>query len=177
MTLITGNAGKTAEFAALLGVEVANEKVKLTEIQALDVADVARHKAAEAYVKIGRPVFVDDTGFALDAWGGLPGALIAWFLKTVGNQGVLEMARGLEDRGVEVKTALGYADESGVQVFCGSLRGTLATEERGSEGFGYDPIFIPEGSECTFAEMSAAEKNEISMRRLAADEMRRSLGL
>jgi XTP/dITP diphosphohydrolase len=177
ITLITGNQGKVAEFEALIGTELQSQKIPLTEIQALDVAEVAKHKAAEAYAAIGAPVLVDDTGFAIDAWQGLPGALITWFLQTVGNQGILQMAAQLPDRSVTVTTALGYADANGVQVFTGTVKGTLATEERGDNGFGYDAIFIPEGSDKTFAEMTSDEKNQISMRKLAADQLKASIQL
>lgn len=175
ITLITGNQGKVAEFEALMGVELQNQKIPLAEIQSLDVTEVAWHKATEAYAAIGSPVLTDDTGFTINAWNGLPGALITWFLQSVGNQGILQMAKGLSDRSVTVTTALGYADEHGVQVFTGTLHGTLATEERGKNGFGYDAIFIPDGYDKTFAEMTNEEKNEISMRKLAVDKLKESI--
>ncbi|MGV9865682.1 non-canonical purine NTP pyrophosphatase [Rhodococcus koreensis] len=177
MTLITGNAGKAAEFEALLGFSIAHEKVRLAEIQAIDVAEVAKSKAQEAYVNLGKPVLVDDTGFSLTAWGGLPGALVSWFLDSVGNEGILRMAQGFSDRRVTVTTALGYADADGARVFLGSLQGTLADRERGDNGFGYDSIFIPGGGTRTFAEMSSDEKNAISMRRLAVDNLKSILGV
>lgn len=172
ITLITGNQDKAAEFEELLGTEVLSQKISLTEIQSLDVVEVARHKAAEAYAAIGTPVLVDDTGFTINQWNGLPGALITWFIQSVGNQGILQMANSLSDRSVTVTTALGYADENGVRVFTGSLNGTLATVERGDNGFGYDAIFIPEGHDKTFAEMTHEEKNQISMRRLAVEDFK-----
>lgn len=175
--LITGNSGKAREFSELLGLPIDHQKLDLTEVQALSVADVAWSKAEEAYDLLKRPVMVDDTGFNVHEWNGLPGALIAWFLKTVGTKGLLKMAVSLTDRNVDVTTAIGYADEDGVRVFTGTVSGTLPLEERGNEGFGYDPIFVPAGYDKTFAEMTADEKNAISMRRVAVDEMKRGLGL
>jgi XTP/dITP diphosphohydrolase len=131
IALITGNAGKAAEYAAMLGIEVTPAKAELTEIQSLDVADVAARKAADAYAQLGEPVLVDDTGLTVHAWNGLPGALVAWFLDTVGPQGILAMAAGLTDRRATVSTALGYASADGVRVFRGTVNGTLATEPRG----------------------------------------------
>jgi XTP/dITP diphosphohydrolase len=87
------------------------------------------------------------------------------------------MSAGLTDRTATVQTALGYADSDGVQVFTGSLNGTLATEPRGSNGFGYDSLFIPAGSDYTFAEMTDEQKNTISHRRLAVDALRKGLGI
>jgi XTP/dITP diphosphohydrolase len=179
ITLITGNAGKAAEYAAMLGIEVTPAKAELTEVQALDVAHVAARKAADAYAQLREPVLVDDTGLSIHGLNGLPGALVAWFLDTVGPQGILNMAAGLTDRRATVTTALGYADAAGVQVFTGTVNGSLATEPRGTSGFGYDPIFIPDTdiSHRTYAQMTSEEKNKISHRRHAVEAMRNGLGL
>jgi non-canonical purine NTP pyrophosphatase (RdgB/HAM1 family) len=179
IALVTGNPGKAAEFAALLGIDVTPVKAgELTEIQSLDVAEVAARKAADAYALLGEPVLVDDTGLTFREWNGLPGALIAWFVETVGAQGILDMTRTLTDRTATAVTALGYADANGVQVFTGAVTGTLATEPRGNDGFGYDPIFIPDHSDGrTFAQMTSQEKNKISHRARAVEAMRNSLGL
>jgi non-canonical purine NTP pyrophosphatase (RdgB/HAM1 family) len=175
VALITGNEGKAREYAELLGLEVTAVKEELAEIQALDVANVVTRKAAEAYEKIHRPVLVDDTGLTLHAWNGMPGALVRWFLDTVGTSGILDMAANVTDRSASVTTAIGYADKNGVQVYTGTLHGTLATAERGSNGFGYDSIFVPAGGEQTFAEMSSEQKNGISHRRLAVNALRAGL--
>lgn len=177
VVLITGSDDKAHEYATLLGLEVGAVKEDLVEIQALDVATVAKQKAEDAYAKLRSPVLVDDSGLALHAWNGLPGALIAWFLDTVGTQGLLDMAAAVTDRRASVTTALGYADVNGVRVFTGTLQGNLATEPRGRRGFGYDSIFVPAGSTLTIAEMSAEEKNTISPRRLAADAFRQHFNL
>jgi XTP/dITP diphosphohydrolase len=179
ITLITGNAGKAAEYAAMLGIDVTPAKAELTEVQSLDVAHVAARKAADAFAQLGEPVLVDDSGLAIHAWNGLPGALIAWFIETVGPQGILDMATTLADRRATVTTALGYCDATGTRVFQGSVTGTLATGLRGTSGFGYDPIFIPDsdGGHRTYAEMTSEEKNKISHRRRAVEAMRNGLAL
>jgi len=177
ISLITGNEGKAREYGALLGIEVGAVKEDLIEIQSLDVVEVVKTKIEDAYSKLRSPVLVDDTGLVLNAWNGLPGALVAWFLSSVGAQGILDMAASVANRAASVTTALGYADANGVRVFTGTLEGTLTTERRGEGGFGYDSIFIPAGSDLTFAEMSSEEKNGISHRRLAVEELRKGLGL
>jgi XTP/dITP diphosphohydrolase len=181
ITLITGNAGKAAEYAAMLGIDLTPAKAELTEIQSLDVTCVAARKAADAYAQLREPVLVDDTGLAVHAWNGLPGALVAWFLDTVGPRGILGMAAALTDRRATVTTALGYADANGVQVFHGTVNGTLATEPQGTHGFGYDPIFIPDTDtgtgHRTYAQMTSDEKNKISHRTRAVEAMRNALGL
>ena len=178
ITLITGNPGKAAEFAAMLGIEVTTAKAELIEIQAIDPATVAERKAADAYAQLSTPVLVDDTGLSLHGWNGLPGALVVWFIETVGAQGILGMAGDLPDRTATAVTALGYADANGVQVFRGTVTGTLAAEPRGTSGFGFDAIFIPDDSDGrTFAQMTSEEKNKISHRRRAVEAMRTGLGL
>jgi XTP/dITP diphosphohydrolase len=171
IALITGNAGKAAEYAAMLGIDVTPAKAELTEVQSLDVAVVAARKVTDAYAQLGEPILVDDTGLTIHAWNGLPGALVAWFLDTVGAQGILNMAAELIDRRATVTTALGYADADGVQVFTGTVNGTLATEPRGTSGFGYDAIFIPDTDpgHRTYAQMTSEEKNKISHRRRAVE--------
>jgi XTP/dITP diphosphohydrolase len=177
VSLITGNEGKAREYAALLGIEVKAVKEDLIEIQSLDVEKVVRRKAEDAYSKLRGAVLIDDTGLALNAWNGLPGALVAWFLDSVGAQGLLDMAVPIADRTATVTTALGYADADGVRVFTGTLHGVLTTEQRGQGGFGYDSIFAPDGGNLTFAEMTSDQKNAISHRRLAVDALRQGLGL
>ena len=177
ITLITGNAGKAAEFAVMLGIEVTAVKADLAEIQDLDVGQVAARKAADAFAQVGAPVLVDDTGLSIDGWNGLPGALVVWFIETVGAEGILKMAEGLTIRRATAVTALGYADASGVRVFRGMVDGSIATELRGTSGFGFDPIFIPDGDSRTFAEMSGEEKNKVSHRGRAVEAMKYELGL
>ncbi|MCP2333121.1 RdgB/HAM1 family non-canonical purine NTP pyrophosphatase [Actinoalloteichus caeruleus] len=177
VSLITGNAGKAAEYTELLGVPVTAVRDELVEIQSLDVEEVVRHKAAQAYRTRRAPVLVDDTALTFDAWNGLPGPLIAWFLKAQGVEGLVRMAAGYSNRAATATTALGYADADGVRVFTGTLRGSVAHAPRGGNGFGYDSIFIPEGEDRTYAEMDTAEKHRISHRRHAVDALRRGLGL
>jgi XTP/dITP diphosphohydrolase len=177
ISLVTGNPGKAAEYAALLGLDVTAAAAELAEIQALDVAAVAARKAADAFAQLGVPVLVDDTGLSVTAWNGLPGALVTWFLQTVGPAGILDMAAGLADRRATVTTALGYADGDGVRVFQGTVAGSLPAGPRGRNGFGYDCIFVPAGSDRTWAELTSHEKNQVSHRRLAVAAMRRGLGL
>lgn len=177
LTLITGNQGKVKEFSRLLGFEVKSEKITLPEIQSTSVEEVARVKAETAYLSLQRPVFVDDTGLYITAWGELPGALIAWFLDNVGNEGILKMMKGWEVRDAKVVTALGYCDENGARVFTGELQGEIAHSLKGENGFGYDPIFIPKGQSDTFAEMSSEQKDAISMRAQAAAKLRHYFNL
>ncbi|MFH1225840.1 MAG: RdgB/HAM1 family non-canonical purine NTP pyrophosphatase [bacterium] len=165
--VITGNQGKAREIAAITGLEVEAKELDIPEIQSLSVEEVAKKKAKVAYETIRQPVLVDDTGMSIDALNGLPGALIVWFLDSLGPQGVLDLIKNKENRKASVSTAIAYADADGVEVFTGTVNGSIPIEIRGEGGFGYDPIFIPDGHDKTYAEMEPDEKNKISMRKIA----------
>jgi len=83
------------------------------------------------------------------------------------------MATGLTDRHATVTTALGYADADGVKVFTGTVNGSLGTQPRGTSGFGYDAIFVPDTDpgHRTYTQMTSEEKNKISHRRRAVEAM------
>lgn len=173
--IATSNANKIREIQAVLGRPVEQVDVDLAEVQALEVEQVIEQKAREAYQKLGRPALVEDTGLYIHAWNGLPGAFIRWFLETVGVAGICRMLDGFDDRTATARTCLGMFDGQTVRVFTGQIEGSIAPRPRGERGFGWDVIFIPAGASRTFAEMSAAEKDAISMRRLAVKQLRRYL--
>jgi XTP/dITP diphosphohydrolase len=172
ITVITGNASKAKEIAAIIGVPVENVSLDIKEVQSLDVSEVAREKALVAYRALGVPVVVDDTGMSIAALRGLPGALVVWFLDTIGPEGILRLMREVEDRRASVSTCIGYCDGSDLQLFEGVIHGTISAEMRGTNGFGYDPIFIPNGQSKTYAEMTADEKNSVSMRSIALSKLK-----
>jgi XTP/dITP diphosphohydrolase len=172
LRLATSNVNKAREIAQVLGIPVERVPLDLTEIQAIDVAAVIEPKAREAYARTGAPVLVEDTGLHFAAWNGLPGALVAWFMKTVDSAGLCRMLRPEDSRAAVARTAIGFFDGTAFHAFEGELSGTIAGEPRGTNGFGWDTIFIPDGSERTMAEMSADEKNALSMRAAAARELR-----
>lgn len=164
---ITGNSKKVEEVKAITGLNVIAKNLDIPEIQSLDVEEVAKAKALSAFNLTGQPVIVDDTGMSIESLGGLPGALVAWFLDTIGARGILNLLASEKNRKASVSTCIGYADESGASVFTGTIHGSISESFRGDGGFGYDPIFIPEGHDRTYAEMTGDEKNEISMRKIA----------
>ena len=167
LVVVTGNRNKANEISAITGWPTEAVELDIQEIQSLDVETVAREKALTAYAKVQRPVVVDDTGMSIEAMGGLPGALVVWFLDKLGPQGILNLVSGSPNRKASVSTCIGYADEHGARTFNGTIHGTLTTVLRGDKGFGYDPIFVPDGQARTYAEMSSEEKNACSMRKIA----------
>jgi XTP/dITP diphosphohydrolase len=172
ITVVTGNLKKAKEIEALIGAPVESAGLDIKEIQSLDVGEVAREKALAAHRALGGAVVVDDTGMNIAALGGLPGALVVWFLDTIGPEGILRLMRDSEDRRASVSTCIAYCDGPDVQLFEGVIEGTVSTEIRGTNGFGYDAIFIPNGQSRTYAEMTTEEKNTISMRSIALSKLR-----
>ena len=119
-------------------------------------------------------VFADDTGLEIDALGGKPGVYTArWAGEPAANRkkALAELA-GKEDRSAQFRTVITLIKASGERIaVSGIVRGRIATEEYGEGGFGYDPVFIPEGYDKTFGELPAAVKNSISHRSRALAEL------
>lgn len=174
LTFITGNEHKRVEVERLLGRSLASEALSLEEIQSLDLEPVVRHKATRAYALLQRPVLVEDTGLAVAAWNGFPGALIKWLLVSLGVEGICRLLREERNRSATATTLFGYCDDRELRVFPGSVTGVIVEAPRGNAGFGWDALFQPRGSLYTFAEMSGEEKDRFSMRRLALEQLRRS---
>jgi len=171
----TTNANKLREVNEILGHDLEQISVELLEPQGINVETVVREKAQDAFHKTGKFVLVEDTSLEFAAWGGLPGALIKWFMDTVGNEGILRMLASESNRKAVAKTALGFFDGAESHVFVGSVPGTIPEVIRSTGGFGWDPIFVPDGSSKSFAEMTSDEKNAVSMRKLALERMKMEL--
>lgn len=130
-------------------------------------------KAKYCFEKTGVPSLGDDSGLVVESLDGRPGIFSARyagdhdFAKNI--QKVLEEMQDVENRKAYFITVLCYYDENGAKYFEGKAHGNLLTENKGFKGFGYDPIFVPEGYEKTFAEMNPEDKNKISHRKQALD--------
>ena len=126
-------------------------------------------KARYIYSRTGLSCFADDTGLEVDALGGEPGVRSARYA-TDGHDDeankrlLLERMEGKENRGAQFRTAMALILDGEEYLFEGVVRGEILTQECGNGGFGYDPLFAPEGHSESFAEMSAEEKNAISHR-------------
>ena len=163
---ITGNKNKFKEVKAILP-EVEQLNIDLPEIQEIDAQEIIKAKLEAALEHHDGGFIVEDTSLYLDCLNGLPGPLIKWFMKTIGNEGLYELAVKMDDNRAQAKTIIGYAkskDEYGQIVAPGH-----------TSKFGWDPIFKPDDSDKTYAQMSPEEKNANSMRRLALDKLKNSL--
>jgi non-canonical purine NTP pyrophosphatase (RdgB/HAM1 family) len=168
LVFLTSNAGKAREAEALLGRPVEARALEIPEVQSLDFAEVVTAKALAAAVRLGVPVLVEDSGLSLPAWNGYPGPLTKFAVGAVGESGFARLVHAWGDARAEAVSTLGLAwpgaSAREVVVAAGRVAGTLAPEPRGSNGFGWDVIFVPDGETRTFAEMTAVEKNARSHR-------------
>jgi non-canonical purine NTP pyrophosphatase (RdgB/HAM1 family) len=174
LTFITSSEYKQAEVARLLGRPLARAEVVLEEIQAIELGPVVAHKARQAYIHVRGPVLVEDTGLAFTAWNGLPGALVKWFLTSLGNDGICRLMYAETNRAATATTMFGYYDGTLYRAFSGNIEGVIVQTPRGIQGFGWDALFQPLGSDRTFAEMTPEEKDRFSMRRLAVEQLQAS---
>jgi len=136
----------------------------------------AAQKALFIYSKFGLDCFADDTGLEIEALNGEPGVFSARYagmncsFEDNMNK-VLRKMHGKANRDARFRTVIALVEGGQLRYFVGEIRGTIVQEKRGSKGFGYDPIFLPEGYSKTFAEMSLADKNLISHRARAIDQL------
>ncbi len=171
--VLTSNEGKFRELAELakeFSIELEWVNVPKWEIQSEDLAEIAKFSAEIAFTIVKSPVIVEDTGLFIDALNGFPGPYTSYARKTIGLEGILKLMQGVEDRRARFVTYLAYADSQGTRVFRGEVTGKIAEEIRGDKGFGFDPIFVPDGESRTFAEMDVSEKNKYSHRAMAFKE-------
>lgn len=171
----TNNAHKLSEVKAVLGDGF--ELVTLREVGITEdipetgatLEENASQKARYVYDRTGLDCFADDTGLEVEALDGRPGVRSARYAGEghdfkANNRKLISELEGKENRSARFRTVISLIRGGVEQQVEGIVRGVIATEESGTEGFGYDPLFIPEGSDVTFAEMSAEAKNAISHR-------------
>ncbi len=168
---ITGNKNKYAEASAIIP-NVKQLDIDLPEIQEIDAKEIIKAKLLEAYNHKQAEFIVEDTSLYLDCLNGLPGPLIKWFLQALGNEGLYNLANSMGKYGATAKTIVGYAkNKEEMYYFDGEIKGTIISPSVTS-GFGWDPIFQPMSQKKSFAELSAEEKNNISMRRIALNKLK-----
>lgn len=171
----THNAHKVSEVQAVLGSEyqlvTATEAGITEEIPETQptIEGNALQKARYVYEHTGLNCFADDTGLEVEALHGAPGVYSARYAGehvsyADNNVLLLKNLAGCENRKARFRTVIALIVDGKEYLFEGRVGGTIATEPRGEGGFGYDPLFVPEGSQLTFAEMSSEAKNKISHR-------------
>lgn len=173
---VTSHPEKARE-AERLGFPIERISLDLPEPQALAPGDVVEAKARAGWALVARPIIVEDTGLHVEAWGGFPGALVKWLERSGGIEALPRMLEPFSNRRATAVCAIAYFDGASVVRASGDVRGSIAPAPRGTAGFGWDSIFLPEGSFRTFAEMAPEEKDAISHRRRAWDALSAKLAM
>ena len=179
----TGNRHKLDEVVAILGKYFTLKsfldlphKIEVIEDQP-DFVGNARKKAIKFFNEVQYATIADDTGLEVEALGGQPGVYSARYAgENASDQDnrtkLLNALEGINNRAANFKTIIYYKTKHSEIAFEGVFKGTIALEEKGHNGFGYDPIFIPHGYTQTLAELDPNEKNKISHRALALQKMK-----
>jgi len=157
---------EVAELASRFGIQVKQLKRSKVEIQSDSLQEIATFAAVGACEAAGHPVVAEDAGFFVRALGGFPGPYSSYVYKTIGTDGILELLRNTEDRAAFFQAAVAYCRPRAHPLcFRGNVKGKVTRQAKGTQGFGFDPIFKPsKGDGRTFAQMNTAEKNRFSHR-------------
>ena len=182
LVVATNNAHKLEEISAILGDEM--ELLSLKDIHCnADIPETADtlegnaiQKANYIYKNYGMDCFADDTGLEVEALNGAPGVFSARYAgdghdSEANMQKLLKELEGKENRKAQFRTAICLIMEGKEYLFEGIVKGSIIEEKRGGAGFGYDPIFVPEGYDQTFAELGNDVKNTISHRARAVEKL------
>jgi XTP/dITP diphosphohydrolase len=168
----TSNLGKLEEARTILapfGLAVEQYDGKGVEIQADTTEEVAAFASKGAALAAGRPVLVEDAGLCVDALNGFPGPFSAYAFKTIGAMGIIALlGPSPQKRTATFVSSMAYCEPlREPRLFEGRVQGTITTGPRGRKGFGFDPIFLPEGGAMTFGELTLKEKCAVSHRAAA----------
>ncbi len=145
IVFVTGNKGKFSEAEKILkhfGINIVHQNLCIEEIRSDSIEEVAVNAAFDAFAELKRPLFVEDSGLFIPSLSGFPGVYSAWVFKKIGNEGILKLAK---EKPAEFRTCIAYTEDGkNVKTFTALVKGEISNESRGSSGFGYDSIFIPE---------------------------------
>lgn len=184
LMIATTNAHKVEEFRQMLeplGYEIHSLLECSTKIDIEETGQTFQEnaliKARTVYEQLHIPVISDDSGLAVNAMNGGPGIYSARFMGrdcdyATKNQAIMDVVARSDDKGAQFICAIAYVDANGhEEVFTGTVEGTIATEMKGSNGFGYDPIFYYPPYGTTLADVSEAKKNQVSHRSRALQQL------
>lgn len=162
----SGNIDKFNEIKVVLSkhyIQIQFFKQKFIEIQS-DIREIAIQKARDAYDIIQKPVLVEDDGLFIDELNGFPGQYSSFIYETIGNAGILKLMKDIKNRKAVFMAVIAYFDNNIEKYFTGEIEGKIALRKMGV-GWGYDPIFIPEGMNFSFGQLhDNGKKYQISHR-------------
>jgi XTP/dITP diphosphohydrolase len=171
LNFATSNQGKLDEVKARLSkVDVRRLDLHYPEVQASSIVEVVEYGLQWISERTDKDVMIEDSGLFIDYLKGFPGVFSSYVYKSIGCEGVLDLMRGVEGREAQFRSCIGLLLDGNKKILEGECRGVIAMEAKGHQGFGFDPIFIPDGHSATFAEMELSAKNEISHRGNSLDK-------
>ena len=172
----TQNSNKVKEIGEMVGpkgIELIGLSDLVLEGEIPETSDTldgnARQKAEYVYKKFGTPCFAEDTGLEVHSLDGEPGVFSARYAgpekdAKANMDKLLSKLGNKEERNAQFRTVLAFRDHNGMTTFSGKVTGSIGFEKKGIGGFGYDPIFIPDGFDLTFAQLPSSIKGRISHR-------------
>ncbi len=170
---VTSNPNKARECKNILSffsIYVEIIKFQISEIQSNTLEEIARFSSLEAFRICRKPVLIEDSGLFIDILKGFPGPYSSYVQNKIGNYGILKLMKGIKNRKAIFKSVIGFCSSKKLhRVFIGEVRGSISYKEKGKK-WAFDPIFIPDPEDRTYAQMSAERKNEISHRRKALEK-------
>jgi len=176
---ITGNKGKVAEATkklAPLGFRVVQKDLGYPEVQADTLEEVVQYGVEHVRERFDKPFMLEDAGVFIQALEGFPGVYSKYVFFTIGLPGIIRLLDGAKNRSAVFRSVYAYSEPGKKPLVCtGECAGTIITECRGTNGFGYDPLFVPKDALKTFAEMTIEEKNRYSHRAKALEMLATAL--
>ncbi len=170
---ITSNKHKFEEVRVLFekkssSIELSWIKLKYPELQGNSLAEIAIGSLGTVLSALtterNEYYFLEDAGLFINILKGFPGPYSSYVFETLGWEGILSLLNGKKDRNAEFRSVCAVYYNGEIRTFTGTIKGRISSQGRGKQGFGFDPIFVPEGANETFAEMSIEEKNRFSHR-------------
>ena len=172
ITFASTNQNKFLEVQSILStrnISVDFSQIHLVEIQSDSLEEIAREKVKTAFAKVGRQVIVEDDGLFIDSLSGFPGQYSSFVFRTIGNDGILKLLAGSANRSAYFHSVIAFYNGITLSISDGRVDGRISDRVTEDGGWGYDPIFVPNGTDLTFAELKK-NKNEYSHRKRALEK-------
>jgi XTP/dITP diphosphohydrolase len=171
ITFVSTNENKFFEVKSILSswnISIEFTKISLVEIQSDSLEEIAREKVNTAFEKVRSPVIIEDDGLFIDSLKGFPGQYSSFVFQTIGNDGILKLLAGSAKRSAYFRSVIAFSDGITPSISEGIVEGKISSRIT-EGGWGYDPIFVPEGINLTFAELDKT-KHRYSHRKKALEK-------
>jgi XTP/dITP diphosphohydrolase len=173
---VSSNNNKYLEarsFLTKVNIRIKFLKLTLREIQSDSIKEIGIEKAKSAFNRVYHPIIVEDDGLFINSLNGFPGHYSSYIFKTIGIDGILKLLMGSIDKSALFRSIIVFYDGKYLETFIGQTKGHISNKITNG-GWGYDPIFIPNGSDTTYGQLQLENrKTEFSHRRKSLEKFRR----